>query len=56
MFLVLGVLLSSLGVPMYQTPKGGPASAPLLAAVWAVAFVLTVAIGVAAQVLIGNVA
>ncbi|WP_240432486.1 NADH-quinone oxidoreductase subunit N [Rubrobacter indicoceani] len=43
-------------VPMYGTPKGRPASAPLLVVVWTVALVLTVAIGVGAQALIGNIA
>ncbi len=43
-------------ISMYQQPKGRPASAPLLAAVWAAALVLTFGIGLAAQVLIGGVA
>lgn len=43
-------------VPMYRTPKEAPASAPLLVAAWAIALVLTIAIGVGAQVLLGSVA
>jgi NADH:ubiquinone oxidoreductase subunit 2 (subunit N) len=43
-------------VPMYGRPKGAPASARPVAAVWAVALVATVGIGVAAQVLLGWVA
>ena len=61
---VIGILNSVLSlavylrvvVPMYRTPKGRPASAPLLVTVWTVALVLTVAIGVAAQLLLGRVA
>jgi proton-translocating NADH-quinone oxidoreductase chain N len=43
-------------VPMYGRPKGAPAPARLVAAVWALALVATVGIGVAAQVLLGWVA
>ncbi|MGI8651112.1 MAG: NADH-quinone oxidoreductase subunit N [Rubrobacter sp.] len=61
---VIGILNSVLSLavylrivaPMYRTPKGRPASAPLLVAVWTVALVLTFGIGLAAQVLIGSVA
>ena len=41
-------------VPMYQTPKGVPVSRRSVAAVWAVAFVATVGVGLAAQVLVGK--
>ncbi len=41
-------------VPMYQTPKEAPASARSVAAVWAVALVATIAIGLAAQALLGR--
>jgi proton-translocating NADH-quinone oxidoreductase chain N len=43
-------------VPMYRAPKGAPAPAPAAVAVWTVALVATVAVGVAAQVLIGRIA
>ena len=42
-------------VPMYQAPKGAPARAPLATVVWAVALAVTVAVGVGAQALLGNV-
>lgn len=61
---VLGILNSVLSlavylrivVPMYRMPKEAPAYSGLLVATWAVALVLTVAIGIGAQVLSGNVA
>ena len=43
-------------VPMCSRPKGAPAPARHVAAVWAVALVATVGVGVAAQVLLGWVA
>jgi NADH:ubiquinone oxidoreductase subunit 2 (subunit N) len=43
-------------IPMYQAPKGAPASAMLVTAVWAIALVATVAVGLAAQVLLATVA
>jgi NADH:ubiquinone oxidoreductase subunit 2 (subunit N) len=43
-------------VPMYRAPKGAPAPAPATVAVWTVALVTTVAVGVAAQILIGRIA
>jgi proton-translocating NADH-quinone oxidoreductase chain N len=43
-------------VPMYRAPKGAPAPAPAAVAVGTVALVTTVAVGVAAQVLIGRIA
>jgi NADH-quinone oxidoreductase subunit N len=43
-------------VPMYRASKGAPAPAPAAVAVWTVALVTTVAVGVAAQVLIGRIA
>ena len=42
-------------VPMYQTPKEAPASTRSIAAVWVVALVATVGVGLAAQVLLGEV-
>jgi hypothetical protein len=43
-------------VPMHQTPEEAPASARLVAAVWTITLVLTVAKGGAAQVtLVGGV-
>lgn len=61
---VVGILNSVLSlavylrivVPMYRMPKEAPASSRLLVATWAVALVLTVAIGVGAQVLLGRLA
>jgi proton-translocating NADH-quinone oxidoreductase chain N len=40
-------------VPMYQTPKEAPAGERPVTAVWAVALVATVAVGLAAQLVIG---
>jgi hypothetical protein len=40
---------------MYGRPKSTPAPPRLVAAVWAVALVATVGVGVAAQVLLGRV-
>ena len=42
-------------VPMYQLPKEVPASARSVTAVWAVALVITVVVGLAAQVLLGGI-
>jgi NADH-quinone oxidoreductase subunit N len=42
-------------VPMYQVPKGEPTSRRSVAAVWVVALVATVAVGLAAQALLGEV-
>jgi NADH-quinone oxidoreductase subunit N len=42
-------------VPMYQTPKEAPASTRSIAAVWVVALVATVAVGLAAQALLGGI-
>ncbi len=42
-------------VPMYQAPKGAPGSAPAATAVWAIALVATVGIGLAAQLLLGRI-
>jgi hypothetical protein len=42
-------------VPMYQTPKEAPTSTRAIAAVWALALVATVAVGIAAQALLGEV-
>ncbi len=42
-------------VPMYQTPKETPAGERPVTAVWAVALVATVAVGLAAQALLGGV-
>lgn len=42
-------------VPMYQTPKEVPASTRSVAVVWIVALVATVAVGLAAQALLGRV-
>jgi NADH-quinone oxidoreductase subunit N len=52
--LSLGVYLRVI-VPIYRTPKEAPVSAPAVRAVWMIAFFLTIAIGVAAQALIGNI-
>jgi proton-translocating NADH-quinone oxidoreductase chain N len=41
-------------VPMYGEPKGAPASARSATAVWAVALLATVGVGLAAQVLLGT--
>ena len=43
-------------VPMYQIPKEAPASAWSVTVVWATALVATVAVGLAAQVLLGRLA
>ncbi len=43
-------------VPMYRQPKGAPVPAWSVAVVWVIALVLTVGIGLAAQVLLGQVA
>jgi len=43
-------------VPMYGQPKGTPASARLVAAVWAIALFATIGVGVAAQLLLGRIA
>jgi NADH-quinone oxidoreductase subunit N len=59
---VIGILNSvlSLGVylrvvvPMYERPKEAPLSAPSAASVWALALLLTVGIGVAAQLILGG--
>ena len=51
--LSLGVYLRMV-VPMYERPKGPPPSAPPAAWVWALALVLTVGIGVAAQLILGG--
>lgn len=53
--LSLGVYLRIV-VPMYGAAKEAPASARSVAAVWAIALVLTVGIGVAAQLVLGGVA
>lgn len=43
-------------VPMYRTPKEAPsASSPLIIVVWIIALVLTIVIGVGAQVFVGSV-
>ncbi len=42
-------------VPMYQQPKGAPGPAPAATAVWAIALVATVGIGLAAQLLLGRI-
>jgi proton-translocating NADH-quinone oxidoreductase chain N len=42
-------------VPMYQVPKGAPAPARAVTAVWAVALAATVAVGLAAQLLLGQI-
>lgn len=53
--LSLGVYLRVI-VPMYRPPKAeAPASGKSVAAVWAISLALTAIIGVAAQVLIGNI-
>jgi NADH-quinone oxidoreductase subunit N len=41
-------------VPVYQTPKGVPVSRRSVAAVWVVALVATVGVGLAAQALLGG--
>ncbi len=51
--LSLGVYLRVI-VPMYRTAKPKEAPAPAVRAVWMVAFVLTVAIGVGAQLFLGG--
>jgi proton-translocating NADH-quinone oxidoreductase chain N len=43
-------------VPMYQVSKEAPASARSVTAVWAIALLATVAVGLGAQVLLGRVA
>lgn len=43
-------------VPMYQQPKGALGPAPAITAIWATALVATVAIGLAAQLLVGRIA
>ena len=52
--LSLGVYLRVV-VPMYGQPKEAPASSRIVVAVWVVALFFTVAIGVAAQVLLGGI-
>ncbi|CAN5553775.1 NADH-quinone oxidoreductase subunit NuoN [soil metagenome] len=54
--LSLGVYLRVI-VPMYRAtkPRATPVSVPAIGAVWMIALFLTVAIGVAAQALIGNI-
>ena len=42
-------------VPMYQTSKEAPASTRSVEAVWVVALVATVAVGLAAQALLGGI-
>ncbi len=42
-------------VPMYQPPKGAPATAPAATAVWAIALVATVAVGLGSQLLLGRI-
>jgi NADH:ubiquinone oxidoreductase subunit 2 (subunit N) len=42
-------------VPMYQAPKETPARALSTTAVWAIALLATVAVGLAAQVLLGRI-
>jgi proton-translocating NADH-quinone oxidoreductase chain N len=42
-------------VPMYQRPKVAPGPAPAATAVWAIALVATVGIGLAAQLLLGRI-
>ena len=42
-------------VPMYQTPKGAPVSRRSVAAVWVVALITTVGVGLAAQAFLGGV-
>jgi NADH:ubiquinone oxidoreductase subunit 2 (subunit N) len=42
-------------VPMYQTPKEAPASTQSVAAVWVVALVATVSVGLAAQAFLGGI-
>jgi NADH-quinone oxidoreductase subunit N len=41
-------------VPMYGAPKEAPARSRLVASVWVLALVATIAIGVAAQALLGR--
>ena len=61
---VVGILNSVLSlavylrivVPMYQQPKRAPLLAPAVMAIWTTALVATVAIGLAAQLLLGRVA
>ena len=52
--LSLGVYLRIV-VPMYERPKEAPRSSPPAAWVWALALVLTVGIGLAAQIILGRV-
>ncbi len=52
--LSLGVYLRVV-VPMYGQPKEAPASSRIVVAVWVVALFFTVAIGIAAQVLLGGI-
>ncbi len=52
--LSLGVYLRIV-VPMYERPKEAPPSAPPAAWVWALALILTVGIGLAAQIILGRV-
>ncbi len=51
--LSLGVYLRII-VPMYRRPKGAAAPATLIGAVWTMALVATVGVGLAAQVLLGR--
>ncbi|QYJ16346.1 NADH-quinone oxidoreductase subunit N [Rubrobacter xylanophilus DSM 9941] len=53
--LSLGVYLRII-VPMYRRPKEAAAPEPLVRAVWMMALVATVAVGLAAQVLLGRIA
>ena len=43
-------------VPMYQTPKERPTPTPSATAVWTLALFATVAVGIAAQALLGSLA
>jgi len=60
---VVGILNSVLSlavylrivVPMYQQPKDAPGLAPAVTAIWTTALVATVAIGLAAQLLLGRI-
>ncbi len=52
--LSLGVYLRVV-VPMYGQPKEAPGASPIAAAVWMIALFFTIAIGVAAQVLLGRI-
>ncbi|BBL80357.1 oxidoreductase [Rubrobacter xylanophilus] len=53
--LSLGVYLRII-VPMYRRPKEAAAPEPLVRAVWMMALVATVAVGLAAQILLGRIA